>query len=152
MSSLISDANKVNYELWIDRVFDTFKRPFTLYIEAQVAYISTNPSYSPFGEHDQDNDHPPVTPQSYTVYGCILYPNKQPWEFVAPENRANFEQNKLRNSFGQVRLKLDPQGYALMAGVKLVNVDGFNFKLTTNAAPKGLFVPSHFVYYLDKVD
>lgn len=133
-------------------VFDTFKRPFSLYIEAQVVTISTSPAYSRFGQHDQNVFNPQVNPQVYTVYGTILYGNNQPWEFIEPQARANFQQTKLRNSQGLVRIKVDESGYALMQNCKLANLDGFNFTMTSNARPHGMFGIQRYTFWLTKTD
>lgn len=151
--SLISDpATQSALELAISNVFTTFMRPFSLYVEAQKAYISTNPNDSRFGQHDQNTFHPTVTPQVYTVTGTIYYPNRQPWDYIAPENRSNYDQTKIRNQGGQVRIKVDGTGYALMQQVKLIQLDGFEFKLTSSARPHGVFTPQRWTLYLDKVD
>lgn len=154
MTSYISTATKAVLEGIVDNVFDTFKRPFTLYIEAQTetANISTSPAYSRFGQHDQNVFNPAVNPQAFVISGTILYGNNQPYDFIEPSNRTNYEQLKLRNSFGGVRIKVDATGYALMQGVKLVNLDGFNFKLDGNARPHGLFTPQRYTFHLTKVD
>jgi hypothetical protein len=149
---LIDPAYQSTLEGLVNQVFDQMKRPFTLYVEAQVANISTNPNYSRFGQHDQNVFNPAVNPQATVVYGTILYANQQPWEMVAPENRTNYQQDKLRESFGQVRIKVDASGYALMQNVKLVNLDGFNFKPVGNARPHGVFSPQRYTFYLIKVD
>ncbi len=132
--------------------WNTYARTFTVYIDAQVANISTNPNYSRFGQHDQNVTVPAVTPQSFTVSGYILYANQQPWEYIAPENRNNYQQDKLRNSQGVVTLTVDPSGYVLLQNVKSMNVDGFNFMLNSNARPRGLFSPVRYTYTLQKVD
>lgn len=152
MSSLIGPSAKAILENAAQQVFDTYKRPFTLYIEAATANISTNPNYSRFGQHDQNVFNPAVNPQAFVVSGTIYYPNQQPWDYVEPQSRTNYQQDKLRESFGQVRIKVDPSGYALMQGVKLVNLDGFNFKLVQNARPHGMFTPQRYTFYLVKVD
>lgn len=153
MPSLLSSLTlQAALESAVNNVFLTFMRPFTVYIEAQKAYISTNPNYSRFGQHDQNVFAPPVTPQPTVVYGTILYGEKQPWAYIEPATRTNYDQNKLRNSFGQVRIKVDATGYILLQQCKLIQLDGFEFKLTSNARPHGLFTPQRYTFLLDKTD
>ena len=153
MPSLISSISLQSaLESAVNNVFLTFMRPFTVYIEAQKAYLSTNPNMSRFGQHDQNVFHPPVTPQPTVVYGTILYGNQQPWEYIEPATRTNYDQNKLRNSFGTVRIKVDAAGYALMQNCKLIQLDGFEFKLESNARPHGLFTPQRYTFFLIKTD
>lgn len=149
----IGQSTKDTLEAAAQWVFDQFKRPFQLYIEAEIANISTNPNYSMFGQHDQNVFNPAVNPQVSTVMGTIYYPNQQPWDYVEPMSRTNYDQTKIRESFGQVRIKVDGSGYTLMQGVRLVNLDGFNFKLSSNARPHSMFgPPTRYTFYLTKVD
>lgn len=153
MSSLIPDIpTQTALQQAILNVFDTFKRALTVYVLAQKAYISTDPNYSRFGQHDQNVFAPPVTPQPTVIYGTILYNKTMNWDFIEPATRSNFDQNKLRNSMGEVRLKVDADGYALMQGVQLVQIDNFEFKIVTTPRPHGVFASALWTYYLEKVD
>ena len=153
MSSLISDTEKAAMNAAMVNQFDSFKRGFTLYIEAQNAVISTAPTYAGiFGQEDQNVFNPQVTPQSYLISGCILYGNKQPWEYVEPQTRANYQQLKLRESQGIVRLKVDQSGYSLMAQCKKCQLDGFDFTMTSTPRAHGLFSPQVYTFTLNKQD
>lgn len=147
-----SQAQRDNLENLVDSVWQTFKRAFQLFVEAQTASIITDPNFSRFGQRDQNVFNPAVTPQYTTVMGTILYGNKQPWEYIAPENRTNYMQDKIRNSDGIVRIKVDADGYALMQDCKLVVLDGFNFKLNSTARPHGLFSPLRYTFTLEGTD
>lgn len=159
MPSLITDAQRAIYDAALQNQFETFARPFLMYVEANVANISTSLTYSRFGQHDQNaaitEDNTAVTSQVYTVTGCIYYANKQPWLEIAPDGdgfNRNAQQLKLRDSEGVVRIKVDATGYALMQGVKLVNLDGFDFQLDSTARPHGLLgSPTRWTYTLRKV-
>ncbi len=151
--NLVNDTQKAEYDGALFSVFETFARPFEIFIQAQTAVISTSPSYSRFGDHSQNAavtaDNPAVTPQVFTVSGCILYGNKQPWEYIEP----NDVQNKIRESAGIVRIKVYPTGYQLMKQCKMVNLDGFDFTLNSNARPHGLVGnPNRYTFTLTKVD
>ena len=153
MTSLITPALAAALDPFIGNVFDTYKRALTVYIEASIASISTNPNYSRFGQHDQQVFNPAVNPQATVISGCLLYGNQQPWEYVEPNTRTAYQQDKLRESFGTLRLKVDATGYALLMNMKLINVDGFNFKPITNARPHSLIgSPSRYTFVLQKVD
>ena len=151
--NLISDpAMRANLESLLDSVFQTLKRAFTVYIKAQTAMISTSPAYTQFGQHDQNVFNPAVNPQATVLEGLIQYGTQQPWEYIAPENRTNYMQDKLRNSMGKIRIKVDITGYQIMAQCKEMNVDGFNFKLSSTARPHGLFQPERYTFFLDSLD
>ena len=140
--SLLSASEKTDYDNALASVFDTFARPFSLYLNAQVATVSTSPTYSRFGDHSQQapvsTDNPAFTPVVYTVTGCILYGNKQPWEYIEPARRADYQQNKIRESMGTVRIKVDATGHALLSQSKALRLDGFDFTLVSSPRPHGL--------------
>lgn len=154
MPGLLSSAQGAEYRAALDDVFWTFARPFSLYVEAQNATISTSPSYSRFGQHDQnaaiDEVNVAVAPQVYTVTGCILYGNNQPWlDFSAGKDG----QLKLKESNGIVRIKVEATGYQLMKECKLVTLDEFSFQLNSNARPHGLIgSPTRWTFTLEKID
>ncbi len=153
MDGLLSDSEKNQYDDALASVFWTFSRPFQLFINAQVATISTSFTYSPFDDHSQNAaitaNNTQVVPQLYTVTGCILYDNKQPWEYSDPSSVAD----KIRESQGVVRIKVEATGNALLRQCKMVNLDGFDFTLNSNARPHGLVgSPSRWTYTMQKVD
>lgn len=158
MPSLISNAQKVYFDQWMDNQFDTFKRPFDIYIEAQTAVISTSPTFSRFGGHGQNAAitaaNPAVIPQFTTVEGCILYGNKQPWVYMNPDSAASkrdAQQLKIREANGIVRIKVAIDGYTIMQGCKLVRLDGFNFQLDSTVRPHGLIgAPTRWTYTLER--
>lgn len=154
MSSLISSAQASLYRQALQNVFETFARPFDIYLEARNATISTSQTYSRFGQHDQNAainaDNVAVTPQVYTLTGCILYGNGQPWKYISPGNDGDL---KLRESDGMVRIKVDATGYTLLKDCKMVKLDGFNFQLNSNARPYGLLgAPVRWMFELEKTD
>lgn len=152
-NNLIPDPNqRTALENAVDSVWQTLKRPFTVYTEAQVAYISTSSTYSRFGQRDQNVSAPQVNPQAQTIYGTIMYGAKQQWDPIAPENRSNYDQDKIRNSMGQVRIKVDATGYEIMKNCKKIQLDGFDFTITSNSRPHGLFTPQRYTFFLDKTD
>lgn len=142
LPSLLSVAQQTQYRDAISSVFWTFARPFDLYVNAQTVVISTSPTYSRFGFHDQNapitEDNSAVSPQVYTVTGCILYGNNQPWPYISPDVGGDAQQLKLRDSDGKVRIKVEQQGYDLMKDAKTVVLDGFTFNLVSTARPHGI--------------
>ncbi len=153
----LTDTMRADYDAALDQQFWSFARPFQLYLNQQQAVISTSPTYSRFGDHSQNAaitaDNTAVVPQVYTVTGCILYGNQQPWPYVEPGSRGNWHQDKIRESEGIVRIKVEVSGQALLSQCKNVSIDGFNFTLNSNARPHGLAgLPKRWTYTLQKVD
>ncbi len=153
MPSLISLANQNLYRLPLRDVFDTFARPFSLYIEAKTVNISTDPNWSPFGQHDQMVTNPEVTPQIYTVTGCILYAAKQGYDYSTPYDGSQASQLKLRLSDGSVRIKVESNGYNLLKEAKQVVLDGTTFNVDSAVRPHGIIgAPDRWSFSLTAVD
>ena len=146
MADLITPENKALYSAALKDVWDTFKRPFVLMIEAELATIvPEDPNWSPFGQQDQNSLPPPqLVPKQYAVYATIKYSNGQEYDF----STLGDQQLKLRNSEGRVRLKLDAEGYALMKQCKQVSLDDMLFEIDTTPRPHGLFSPDRWTYHL----
>lgn len=140
--NLLSDSEKISFDAAMQSLFDTFARPLLIYQEPQKATISTSLTFSRFGQHDQNAavtaDNVANVPRVYTITGCILYNNKQPWDYVAPAQGADAQQDKLRNAFGMVRVKVDATGYGLLREARLVTIDGFDFQPVSTPRPHGL--------------
>lgn len=140
--SLLSAAQQADYKSALSSVFWSFARPFSVYITANTAVISTSPLYSPFGFHDQNTAisvvNAAVTPQAYTVTGCILYGRDQPWPYISPDVGTDAQQLKLRDSDGKVRIKVEATGYALLKQAETVVLDGFTFVIDSTPRPHGI--------------
>ncbi len=152
----LSDTDRVVFNAALFGVFETFKREFTLYLDARTAVVNTTPNFAGmFGDASQNATGPgatPVAPQLYVLSGCIKYGNGQPWEFIGPVGN-NDQQNKVRESEGQVRIKVDRSGYALLKDCQQVVLDGFTFTLDTTPRPHGLVGdPDRWTFHMLKVD
>lgn len=136
-SSLLTQAEKTAARGKLDDVWATFAQPFQMYVAAQQVTISTSPTFSMFGDHSQNAaitvDNTAVTPKAYTVTGCILFGNRQPWPYMDASPEL-----KLRNAEGTLRVRVDATGDALMRGAELVTVDGFDFTIVSTPRPHGL--------------
>lgn len=153
-TSYVSATQAAIYNAALDNLFATFARPFSLYVEAQTAVISTDPTYAgPFGQHDQNVFNPTVTPQVYTVTGCITYGRNQDNPYGEPYPGKDASQLKNRDTDGTVRIKVQADGYALMRSCKQVSLDGFNFIMTSAPRPHGLLgAPSRWTFTLTRTE
>ncbi len=151
----LDDTQKSIYDDALYTQFVTFRRAFTVYLNAQIAVVNTNPNFAgQFGNQSQNSIATPVTPQPiYTLSGVIRYGNGQPWEYIEPGSRGNYHQDKVRESFGKVTIKVDASGYALFSQVKQVEMDGLTFQLGSTPRPHGLVgAPTRWTYSLDSDD
>ncbi len=153
----LSDTEKADYNAALFGVFTTFMRPMSIYIDARVAVVNTTPNFAGmFGEASQNATGPgvtPVVPQVFVVSGCILYGKTQPWPFIGPVDKENNQQNKVRESEGRMRLKVDQSGYALLSQCQQATVDGYTFTIDGTPRPHGLVGnPDRWSFELLRVD
>lgn len=149
MASLISDTEKTDDQSQLMDLFDTFKRPFTVYLEAEKAIILTNPDYSRFGDNSQNNFNPPVNPTPTTVYGTILYGKEQKYPFLTAGGTDNAS-TKIRVAEGRTRVKVDSDGYAILKNAKSFVIDEMSFKVVSTPRPHGLFTPMIYTFFLER--
>ncbi len=157
MQGLLDDIQRASYNAAIRGVFETFMLPFQIYLDAQIAVVNTSPSFGGmFGDQSQDAVGPtstPLTPQVFTVSGCIRYGNGQPWQFIEGGSRSDYQQNKVRESEGVVRIKVDQSGYAFLKQANQVVLDGITFDLNSTARPHGIVgAPDRYTFTLQRVD
>ncbi len=146
MASLIDETDKADYQQALIDVFDSFKRPFTVYLEAQKVIINTNPNFSRFNLSNQNSLDVPVTPQPQTIYGCILYDKKQQYPFMV----GGDTQSKVKMADGDVRIKVSIDDAKTMMVSKQFQIDGFDFVVDTSPRPHGLFIPALYTFYLQR--
>lgn len=153
MASLLTTAQANQARQAIRNVFDTFARPFTVYVEPQQVTISTSAEWSRFGQHDQNVSAPAVTPQAYTITGCINYNNQQPYYYLSPTNVGDVDQNKIRESDGKVQIKVDATGYALLVGASRIVLDGVPFEFASSPRPHGIVgQPDRWTFTINRLN
>lgn len=137
---------------FLDSAWNTLKRVLLVYSLPQVAYISTTTANPRFAQHDQNVFNPQVTPQAQTIYGIIRYGTKQPWDYIEPQSRTAYSQQKIRDSEGEVTIKVDAAGYALLKDVKRVVVDDGQFQLISTPRPNTLFTPKRWQFRYGRLE
>lgn len=152
-TNLIPDSERTIMESALSDQFSTFMRALRIWSDAQSVTISTSPTYSMFGDHSQNSaiteDNTAVTPQFAIISGCILYGDKQPWNFMGLEQG----QLKLRGAEGDIRIKVQADGYALLNNAKLVTLDGFSFQSSSTPRPHGLIgSPTRWTFTYSRVE
>ena len=155
--SYITPAMASEYRNALYGVWETFARPLSVYLDAKVLVVNTTPSFAGmFGDASQDATGPSttlVTPQVYIISGCINYANGQPWEYVSSDTRAGSQQNKVRESDGKVKIKVNATGYALLNQAQQVLLDGYTFSLNSTPRPHGIVgQPDRWTFELLRTD
>jgi hypothetical protein len=144
MPSLIDDAEKNAEQTAMLDVFDTFKRPFVVYVEAEKVIINTNPNFSRFGNNAQNMTNPTVVPQPFTIYGVIKHKEDQQYEYVG----ADDVQIKVKSAKGRCRIKVRIEDAQPLIRAKQFEIDGFQYKPDSTPRPHGLFTPALYTFYL----
>jgi hypothetical protein len=151
MANLISDEQRAYLESMIDNMHDTFARDIVVNREATKVIISTDPNYN-FLYKNVNGDFTKstkYTAQYKTLKARILYEDKQ--------REQNFDgevdsQIKVNRPMGQVRIKLNKEGYDYFKGAKRVDLDGMRFYIDSTVRPHGLFSPKYYTFYLRPVE
>ena len=79
----------------------------------------------------------------------VLYMDKQKEVMFDSEVDS---QIKVQHDIGEVRIKLDAEGYSYFKDAKRVEIDGKLFFNITEVRPHGLFKPKFYTYYLRPTD
>lgn len=151
MASLISDSDKITLESIMLDVFDTFKRPISVYSAPEKLYVSTDPNFSRFGQFGQNNEfeQEDINQQNVqTIYAVILYSKNPAFEqFNKDQTGGSYEPLKIKDSQIQVRIRVDSIGNEIMKGAKLINLDGRDFRPDSPSRGHGLFTTTRWDYY-----
>jgi len=151
MANYISADQRTYLEGIIDNMHDTFSRDIVVCREATKVIISTDPNYN-FLYKNVNGDFTKstsFTPQSKTLKARILYEDKQREQNFDGEVNS---QIKVNRPMGQVRIKLNAEGYEYFKGAKRVDLDGMRFYIDSTVRPHGLFSPKYYTYYLRPVE
>jgi hypothetical protein len=79
----------------------------------------------------------------------ILYVGRQFEDSFDAEAGA---QIKVDKHVGEVRVKVNKDGYDFLKGAKRCELDGRIFTISSDERPHGLFSPKYYTFYLKPVD
>ncbi len=151
--SLLTDQEKLDLsnQMWI--VHDTYSRPIVIYQTAYQTVISTNPSTNILFDNAPFNSPTETIIQSGIFQARILYGKKEALNAFGSVQRNNAsDQSMILLEEGEVRLRVDPTGAALLASSERVTFDNTIFNIQTSQRPHGLVGPPNFFdFYLKKI-
>lgn len=148
--SLLTDQEKldISNQMWI--VHDTFSRPIIIYQTAYTTVISTNPNTNILFENAPFNGVQQRIIQSGMFQARILYGKKENLDAFGGGG-ANGQPMILLED-GEVRLRVDATGAALLASSERVTFDNAIFNVQTSPRPHSVVsTPDFFDFYLKKV-
>lgn len=149
--SYLTVAQKDSYNNEFNNLHATFGRPITIYKTAQETVLVTNPLNNYLFQGAPNNSLTSTVIQSGVYLARILWGKKEvlnPFNTVQRDNAS--DQNMIRLSEGEARIKLDPTGAAFLAGCEKVQFDNAILDVVTDPRPHGLFDPNFVTYYLKR--
>ncbi len=150
--NLIDATTQASISDALDSLFDTFKRPITIWSEAKKLIINTDPNFSRFSPSSSNNITVQNVPQSTGINAVIQYDNLQPYPFYIGSRGSEGEELKLRMPDGDIRIRVNISGKAAMDSAKDVQLDGYSFVMDSVPRPHGMFgAPNYFDYKLKQV-
>jgi len=149
MSSLISDSEKGLLDKFIDVMHDTFARDIYAYKEAKKVVLSQDLSFH--GLYGNVNGEKKVqnVPQFKKFKARIFYPDRQSEENIGASVGS---QIKVESPQGEVRIKIDKDGYDYIKDALRIEFDERRFVINRDVRPHGLFSPKYYTLYLKPVD
>jgi hypothetical protein len=150
MGSLISNSDKEAFESVFDDIHDTFARDIKFIKEAQRVILSTDPNYNYLYKNTKG--------QISSVQRKIVEATfKARILYIGRQNEGMFDgevdaQIKVEKHVGEVRIKVDKDGYSYLKETKRCEFDGRKFSIVSDEMPHGLFSPKYYTFYLKPVD
>ena len=152
-ASLLTDQEKADLSNQFFIVHDTYARPIVIYQTAYQTVISTNPSTNILFDNAPFNSPTETVIQSGVFQARVLYGKKEPLNPFGSVQRNNAsDQSMILLEEGEVRLRVDATGAAMLASCERVTLDNTIFNLQTTQRPHGLTGPPNFFdFYLKKI-
>ena len=147
MASFLTAAQKASYEAVMQDMHDTFARTIYAYKEAQKVIVSTDPNFNYLYNNVKGVSQIVRKSQFKALSARILYVDKNMEEMYNVDSQI-----KVARDIGEVRIKLNAEGYAYFKDAKRVEIDGRLFYKITDVKKHGLFRPKFFTYYLRPTD
>jgi hypothetical protein len=150
MTSFLDNIDKDGLESVFDDLHDTFARDIKFIKDSQKIILSTNPNYNYLYKNakGQMNTVKNKIIQT-TMKARILYVGRQEGDLFDGEAGA---QIKVDKNAGEVRIKVNKDGYDFLKEAKRCELDGRKFTISSDERPHGLFSPRYYTFYLKPVD
>lgn len=151
-SSYLTPAHKDVLNNEFNNIHATFGRPITIYKTAQETVLVTNPDNNYLFQNAPNNSLTSTVIQSGIYLARIKYGTKEMMNSFNTSQRNNAsEQNMIRLSEGEARIKLDPTGAAFLVDCERVQFDGTIFDVKSDPRPHGLFDSNFKTFFLKRV-
>ena len=149
MSSYLNSNQKKQFEGVMQNMHDTYARSIFVYKESLKVIISTDSNFNYLYNNVKGVKQTIRKSQFKNILARISYMDKQTEINLDAEVNS---QIKVSQAIGEVRIKLDKEGYEYFKEAKRVEIDGRLFFSVTDVKKHGLFGPNFFTYYLRPAD
>lgn len=149
MPSYFNSSEKEALESVMQNMHDTFARTIFAFKESKKVIVSTDPNFNYLYNNVKGVKQTIHRSQFKAIKARVLYMDKQ--------QEISFDadvgsQVKLHHDVGEIRIKLDSEGYEYFKDAKRVEIDGRLMFKVTDVKRHGLFSPKFFTYYLRPTD
>ncbi len=149
MPSYFNSEEKEALESVMQNMHDTFARSIFAYKESKKIIISTDPNFNYLYNNVKGVKQVLNRTQFKAIKARIMYMDKQSEVSYDADVGA---QIKVSHDIGEVRIKLDAEGYDYLKDAKRIEIDGRLMFKVTDVKKHGLFSPKFFTYYLRPTD
>jgi hypothetical protein len=150
MADLIDAGDKADMERAIEDLHDTFARPITIYKKDKEIFVATNPvfntSYNALYQKLKNAKKTSHTVSKLTVQARVQYRQEQDVE----ADSSLGAQTNVQFKIGQLRVKLNEEGYTSFKFATKIEIDGIAWRIVTDASRAGLFTPQYYVLYFER--
>lgn len=149
MPSYLNPQQKAAYEAVMQNMHETFARTIYAYKDSKKVIVSTDPNFNFLYNNVKGVSTTLKQSQFKALSARVLYMDKQ--NEITFDSQVN-SQIKVSHDIGEVRIKLDAEGYDYFKDAKRVEIDGRLMFKVTDVKKHGLFKPKFFTYYLQPTD
>ena len=128
---------------------ETFARSIYVYRESLKVIVSTDPNFNYLYNNVKGVSQTIRKSQFNVIQARIHYMGKQ--DEINYDGQVNSQLN-VTQSVGEVRLKVDGDGYKYFKDAQRVEIDGRMFFKVSDVRKHGLFSPKYYTYYLQPSD
>ena len=150
--SFITDEEKADLDSVMNEVHATFAKTIFAHSDGELTVLSYDPDYSSvYGSPtpSESSGATTVAPIETEFQGRILFADKMDLKIMDVGDGNSL---KLRTMDGEVRVKVDAVGKAVLEKAKKVEISNELYQFDTGPRPHGLFSFNFYTYYLRRLE
>ena len=149
--SFLSDEEKADLDSVMTQVHATWVKTIYAHKDGELVVVSHDPNYSSMYGSPQVSEEAgsTITPRKVSFQGRILFADKMHLRVMDVGDEGAL---KVRSVDGEVRIKVDAIGKAILEDAKKVEIEGLLYQFDTGPRPHGLFDHQFWTYYLRRLE